>query len=163
MASLFLAHFLVADQSFWIRSRWKWPSTFLAVVLLSTAAMARLNSPLSRRAALAAAGGIMLRALPLIAALFLFFPRADGGLSWRFGLARSTGFSETLSPGNLAALVRNTAPAFRVAFQGPVPPPDQRYWRGVVLWNFDGGIWRSGARARCAPVPCRRCPLWTMP
>lgn len=145
MASLFLAHFLVATKLLDTITL-EMAVYVLAVVLLSTAAMARLNSPLSRRAALAAAGGIMLRALPLIAALFLFFPRADGGLSWRFGLARSTGFSETLSPGNLAALVRNTAPAFRVAFQGPVPPPDQRYWRGVVLWNFDGGIWRSGGQ-----------------
>src|SRR5690606_12944093 len=32
---------------------------------------------------------------------------------------------------------------FRARFQGAAPPPAQRYWRGPVLHDFDGNIWRA--------------------
>ena len=33
--------------------------------------------------------------------------------------------------------------AFRVSFEGRIPPPAQRYWRGPVLHHFDGTTWRD--------------------
>lgn len=154
MAALFLAYFLAVTKLLDTITL-EMGVYVLAVVLLSTAAMARLNSPLSRRGALAAAGGILLRALPLALALFLFFPRSEAGFSWRFGLARSTGFSETLSPGQLTSLVRDTSPAFRAAFQGPVPSPSQLYWRGVVLWDFNGRTWKGRPQGSLRTSPIR--------
>src|SRR6185436_10382200 len=32
--------------------------------------------------------------------------------------------------------------AMRLKFEGPLPPPDQRYFRGPVLTRFDGKTWR---------------------
>ncbi|MDT9081495.1 transglutaminaseTgpA domain-containing protein, partial [Escherichia coli] len=31
----------------------------------------------------------------------------------------------------------------RLRFDGAVPPPDQRYFRGPVLTRFDGKTWRA--------------------
>src|SRR3989337_903978 len=55
-----------------------------------------------------------------------------------------TGLSDTMSPGNLASLAQSDAIAFRAEFQGSSPPPALRYWRGPVLWNFDGRTWTLG-------------------
>ncbi|MFU8833164.1 MAG: transglutaminase TgpA family protein, partial [Wenzhouxiangella sp.] len=54
-----------------------------------------------------------------------------------------TGLSETMSPGSIAELFLDDSPAFRVEFEGQPPPPAQRYWRGPVLWRFDGATWRA--------------------
>ncbi|MGZ9928055.1 DUF3488 domain-containing protein, partial [Escherichia coli] len=34
------------------------------------------------------------------------------------------------------------SPALRVQFTGKAPPPEQRYWRGPVMWDFDGRTWQ---------------------
>jgi transglutaminase-like putative cysteine protease len=51
-----------------------------------------------------------------------------------------------MSPGDLSELSLSSEPAFRVRFHGPVPPPQERYWRGPVFRQFDGYTWRR-ARA----------------
>jgi transglutaminase-like putative cysteine protease len=38
-------------------------------------------------------------------------------------------------------LLQNDDPAFRVSFDGALPPRAQLYWRGPVLWQFDGTAW----------------------
>jgi protein-glutamine gamma-glutamyltransferase len=58
--------------------------------------------------------------------------------------AGMTGLSDTMSPGNLASLAQSDAIAFRAEFQGSSPPSGLRYWRGPVLWNFDGRTWTLG-------------------
>ena len=45
-----------------------------------------------------------------------------------------------------AQLSLSDAIAFRVLFKGPAPQPRQLYWRGPVLWDFDGRTWRTGPR-----------------
>lgn len=154
MAALLMAQFLVVTKVLDTISL-EMAAYVLLMILASTMAMARLNAPLGRRAALAEAGRLMLLGLPLAAALFLFFPRTGVDLAWRFGLARSTGFSEDLSPGELTSLINNESPAFRVAFKGPEPPPGERYWRGIVLWNFDGRTWRRGGVSSIRTSPVR--------
>jgi len=107
------------------------------------------------------AGGIAARALgsalPLAALLFLFFPRLSGSL-WvlpRTDVA-ATGLADTLSPGSITELVASGEPAFRVWFDGAIPPSEQRYWRGPVLHDFDGTTW-SGRPSRLRP-PARLAP-----
>jgi transglutaminase-like putative cysteine protease len=78
--------------------------------------------------------------------LFLLFPRVQGPL---WGLPRDafsgvTGLSDTMSPGTLSQLTLSDAVAFRVQFQGEMPKPNQLYWRGPVLWYFDGASWHMG-------------------
>jgi transglutaminase-like putative cysteine protease len=82
-------------------------------------------------------------AAPLAAAAFVLFPRVDGPL-WGMpddGRSARTGLSDTMSPGQMANLAQSADTAFRVRFDGPVPPQPQLYWRGPVLANYDGQTW----------------------
>jgi transglutaminase-like putative cysteine protease len=91
-------------------------------------------------------GTLLLQGLPLMAALFLLFPRIQGPM---FGLPQTTaagvtGLSETMSPGSLSALGLSDEVAFRVQFHSPAPKAQHLYWRGPVLWDFDGRTWTIG-------------------
>ncbi len=119
----------------------------VALTLLTTAAMVRLQHPgrIDGWQGLRFAGGLIAKALPLMLIVYLFFPRLQGGL-WAFtaDTAGATGFSDVLRPGSINQLVENDAVAFRVRFDGAVPPPEQRYWRGLTLATTDGKVWRRG-------------------
>jgi transglutaminase-like putative cysteine protease len=84
--------------------------------------------------------------VPLAVLLFLFFPRLPGGF---WSLPREdqaiTGLGDELSPGSISQLSESDEVALRVRFDGPLPPPEARYWRGPVLHNFDGYTWRRFA------------------
>jgi transglutaminase-like putative cysteine protease len=97
-------------------------------------------APATRRSAV-----LMLQGLPIAALLFVFFPRLAGplwGLPADFGA--QSGLSDSMSPGQISELSLSDAVAFRVDFDGPVPPPSTRYWRGPVFSRFDGRTWRPG-------------------
>jgi protein-glutamine gamma-glutamyltransferase len=81
-------------------------------------------------------------ALPLALLLFALFPRLAGSF-WALGAtgAAQTGLSDTMSPGSISELGNSVDPVFRVWFTGPLPPPQDRYWRGPVLHDFDGYTW----------------------
>ena len=74
-----------------------------------------------------------------------------GGLPEDSG-AGVTGFSDHMSPGQVAELSTSTAVAFRVEFDGDPPPTDLQYWRGLVLWDFDGYTWRPGPHVARQPM-----------
>lgn len=87
---------------------------------------------------------LMLLALPFALVLFTLFPRLASPL-WGMpedALDGKTGLSDEMSPGNIASLFADDSPAFRVSFDGPPPPRSERYWRGPVLWRFDGRTWK---------------------
>ncbi len=92
-------------------------------------------------------GRVLLQALPLMALLFLLFPRVPGPL---WGLpARSdalSGLDEEMSPGTITRLSLSDEIAFTARFSGAAPAPDDLYWRGPVLHQFDGRTWRRGWR-----------------
>ncbi len=46
------------------------------------------------------------------------------------------------SPGDINHLALSDEVAFRVRYAAAVPPPQERYWRGPVLDEFDGHTWR---------------------
>lgn len=82
--------------------------------------------------------------LPLALAAFWLFPRLASplwGLPER-AMARP-GLSDSMSPGGWLDLMIDDTPAARVQFFGAVPRPDQMYWRGPVLWDFDGQTWHQ--------------------
>ena len=81
-------------------------------------------------------------ALPLALLLFALFPRLSGSF-WSLGNDSSaqTGLSDTMSPGSISELGNSVDPVFRVWFAGALPPPQERYWRGPVLHDFDGYTW----------------------
>ena len=88
---------------------------------------------------------ILAIALPFAVVLFLFFPRIEP----LWGLPRAngeavTGLPEAMSLGDITELVRSDAVAFRVRFDtAQVPARHLLYWRGPVLWHFDGEKWRQ--------------------
>lgn len=84
---------------------------------------------------------ILLHALPIMLVLFVVIPRL--GPLWAIPNQQiaKTGFSDSLSPGDLGKLAQDKSPAFRVEFATPAPPASQLYWRGLVLDNFDGRKW----------------------
>lgn len=87
-------------------------------------------------------GAMLLKALPLALVLFLFFPRIAGHF-WGApsGERAVTGLSEEMSPGDFSELSISDTVAFRVRFDGPLPPHRSRYWRGPVMTEFDGFTW----------------------
>ncbi len=86
---------------------------------------------------------ILLHAVPVMLVLFLVIPRL--GPLWAIPnqQAAKTGFSDSLSPGDLGKLALNQSPAFRVSFTAERPAPNQLYWRGLVLDAFDGRTWTT--------------------
>jgi transglutaminase-like putative cysteine protease len=75
--------------------------------------------------------------------MWVFFPRIATPF-WAVPIDTSraaTGISDTMSPGDITSLSLSNAVAFRVSFDGAVPPPRDRYWRGLVLTRFNGRTW----------------------
>ena len=80
---------------------------------------------------------------PIMVVLFLVMPRV--GQLWHMpsqSKIGNTGFSTSMAPGTFSKLIQSDRVAFRVTFEDEsIPPPDQRYWRGLVLDRFDGEKW----------------------
>jgi transglutaminase-like putative cysteine protease len=106
------------------------------------------STDLGTREAVALAGRTLLYAMPLAILLFLFFPRLPGHF-WAVtsGDDAVTGLSDTMTPGSITRLTTSYDIAFRVHFDGRPPPPEERYWRGIVLHDFDGATWTAGRYA----------------
>ena len=97
---------------------------------------------------------LVLMGLPCAAVLFLLFPRLDHPL-WRLPQTADTavsGLSDRMAPGSVGQLILSDELAFRVDFAGAPPPLDTLYWRGMVLWRFDGQTW-TAASMRQRPAP----------
>jgi transglutaminase-like putative cysteine protease len=96
---------------------------------------------LARKAAL-----MVVTSIPVMALLFVLFPRLDAPL-WSLNLGSSsgtTGMSDSIRMGSISDLSQSREIAFRVRFKNIVPAPTQRYWRGMVLWHYDGRNWTRG-------------------
>ncbi|CAJ0778895.1 transglutaminase TgpA family protein [Ralstonia thomasii] len=90
---------------------------------------------------------LVLMGLPCAAVLFLLFPRLDHPL-WRLPQTADTavsGLSDRMAPGSVGQLILSDELAFRVDFVGAPPPLDTLYWRGMVLWRFDGQTWTAAS------------------
>lgn len=97
---------------------------------------------------------LMLQAVPVMALLFVFFPRIEGPL-WRLPQDRASvrsGLADSMSPGSFSNMAQNDEVAFRVAFSGQSPAQTQLYWRGPVFDDYDGRTW-SQAPVSAAPPP----------
>ncbi len=154
VALVFLTWFLAITNFLYTQSI---PTAFgmLAAVAASVAALVGLAAPRrAPRANLRTALLLLGQAVPAALVLFLLFPRVQGPL---WGLPRDAysglaGLSDSMSPGSLSELTLSDAIAFRVDFNGELPPQRTLYWRGLVLWDFDGRTWRAGSPS-AAPLP----------
>ncbi len=82
-------------------------------------------------------------ALPLALLLWLLVPRLAQPLWGKPDVAEDarTGLGDEMSPGKMTELLIDDSIAMRVRFETSVPPANQLYWRGPVLWRFDGETW----------------------
>ena len=155
----FLGFFLVLTQCLYSQSLFTALAMAISTWGLLTAqvlsSMPVGKPPLKRAAAIAARSALL--GLPLMAALFLLFPRI--GPLW--GLPQDamgrTGLSGTLRLGALAHVANDDSIAFRIRFDGAPPPGSALYFRGPVLSRFDGNEWTSppsvvGPRAELLPA-----------
>ena len=146
-----LACLLIVTPFFYGQSLFAAALAVPALVLMGGAlqALARPDGlppqPGGWRAPLAVTFRMFAQGIPLALTLFLLFPRIAGPL-WGVPAdqSASSGLSDHMAPGVISELSLSDAVAFRVDFEGPVPPAWLRYWRGPVLSNFDGREWTMG-------------------
>ena len=146
---LCLAGFLLLTQYFYSQSILSALITLPAVLALGNAlAVIRdsSNAPPTRKN-IKMVGKLLLQGAPLALLLFVVFPRLPGPL-WSLpdDASAKTGLSDSMAPGTIGNLSRSDDVAFRVEFDGPPPAPEQRYWRGPVMAEFDGQRWTLGQR-----------------
>ena len=99
-----------------------------------------VGQPSLRQAGRLAARTALLGA-PIMALLFMLFPRI--GPLWgvpQDGQAR-TGLSNSMRMGSVAEVAQDDSVAMRLRFEGQPPPPRAMYFRGPVLTRFDGVEW----------------------
>lgn len=107
------------------------------------AALGRWNGPgpESGLGAVGRAARLGLQAAPLMVVLFVVFPRPDGPL-WQLPVqAAQTGLADEITAGEYSSLAQSRDVAFRAEFGGPLPGPEERYWRGPVYERYDGVRW----------------------
>ena len=148
---VYLACFIIITNFFYSQSI---PTALymLATLLVIVTTWVHLNAPavaLRPRSRIAAT--LLLQAIPLTLVLFILFPRVQGPL---WGLPQdafaSSGLDDKMAPGSLSRLILSDEVAFRVSYAGKPPRREQMYWRGPVLWHFDGLTWTPGKAASAA-------------
>lgn len=133
----------------------------LAAVLCALVALQRLadvesgSLPVrpSSLSTLAMVGKLVAIGLPLALSAFWLFPRLGSPL-WGVperALSRP-GLSDDMTPGGWLDMMADDTPALRVEFFGPRPAPQDLYWRGPVLWDFDGRRWTKPRWAQYEPA-----------
>ena len=155
LAIVLLAYFLTLTQFFENQSI-PVAATMFGTLLVATAALASLvDARANPVRLLRLSGTLLLQALPFLLILFVLFPRISGPL-WGLpsdAYSSLTGLSEDMSPGAINNLIQSDAIAFRVKFDGPVPPREALYWRGPVLSRLEGRTWRPGTKTIVRDAP----------
>jgi len=141
---LCLASFLLLTQYFYSQSILSALVTLPAVIALGNAlAVIRdADNASCTKNNVRMVAKLLVQGTPLAILLFVVFPRMPGPL-WSLpeDATAKTGLSDFMSPGSIGSLSRSDEVAFRVEFNGPPPPANQRYWRGPVMDDFDGRRW----------------------
>ncbi len=94
-------------------------------------------------------GRMLLKAIPIMLLLFVFFPRVSGPF-WGVPIAGTeaiTGLSDEMAPGRISKLSQSDAVAFRVRFSDDTPAATELYWRGPVLSHYERGVWKAAEPA----------------
>ena len=143
---LFLSIFLVMSALLREQYLWSLPYMALSILVIMTAWL-RMSAGESQttRQSFATGARLLAYAAPLAIVMWVFFPRiATPFWAVPIDTSRATsGLSDTMSPGDISNLSMSNEVAFRVSFDGDIPAPRDRYWRGLVLTSFNGRTWTS--------------------
>jgi len=147
----FLSFFTMLTNFFFSQSLLTAASMVVGLLGLLTA-LVNAHKPVGKpplRESARTAGTMVLLGAPIVAALFIFFPR----LAPLWGTPSDTstgrtGLSSTMQVGNVAQLALDETVALRVRFANNVVPPQQQlYFRGPVLGHFNGLEWKAMSSA----------------
>ena len=138
----------LATVNFLFRQDILWALVNFSAIALLLVGLQNLNAPdlpAAARKGWKRLGLLVVKTLPVVVLLFVFFPRMAPlwSVPMVSGQARS-GLSDTMRPGDISNLAQNSDRAFRVAFGDEPPAFRDRYWRGLVLDYLDGETWRIG-------------------
>jgi transglutaminase-like putative cysteine protease len=155
----FLGFFVMLTNFFYSQSLATAAAMLLALLGLLTA-LVNAHRPVGRpslRESAWTAAKLSLAGVPVMVALFVFFPRFAPlwGIPTDAMLGRS-GLSSSMEVGAVAKLALDDGIALRVRFDGQPPPQSQLYFRGPVLTRFDGRRWTAAdgdARFGATPAP----------
>ncbi|OOZ40763.1 hypothetical protein BOW53_06495 [Solemya pervernicosa gill symbiont] len=151
-----LAYFLVITNFLFTQSI---PTAIymILIVIVITSTLIAINymerDPLPIKRRLRISATLLAQAVPMMLVLFVLFPRVPGPL-WSLpkdAHSSLSGLDDSMSPGSISELIQSGGTAFRVEFIDPAPPSELRYWRGPVLWHFDGRRWSGGFSKRDLP------------
>jgi transglutaminase-like putative cysteine protease len=150
----FLSFFTMLTNFFFSQSLLTAAAMLIALLGLLTA-LVNTHMPVGKPPLLQAAktaGWMTLLGAPVMAVLFMLFPRMAP--LWGVpsdAMAGRSGLSANMKVGAIATLALDSSIAMRLRFKGAVPPQSDLYFRGPVLSSFDGREWRvlrSGFPAR---------------
>lgn len=148
--------FIVAASQFLYEQSILMAAYILLVCCVLLATLVYINSSKAQTlAAVKTAVIITVQALPIAVALFVLFPRLEAPKWMLFNDSHraETGLSDSMEPGSISDLGESFELVFRVKFAGPIPPPQQRYWRGPVLSYTDGKRWTQATLQKPSRKP----------
>ena len=141
----FLSFFTMLTNFFFSQSLLTAAAMLIALLGLLTA-LVNTHMPVGKPPLLLAAktaGWMALLGAPVMAILFVLFPRMAP--LWGVpgdAMSGRSGLSNSMQIGNIASLALDESIAMRVRFSGTVPLQTDLYFRGPVLSTFDGRAWR---------------------
>ena len=141
----FLSFFTMLTNFFFSQSLLVAAAMLIALLGLLTA-LVNTHMPVGKPPLLQAAktaGWMALLGAPVMAVLFLLFPRMAP--LWGVpgdAMSGRSGLSANMQIGNIAKLALDESIAMRVRFSGAPPQQSDLYFRGPVLSTFDGREWR---------------------
>jgi len=141
---LFISIFLIMSSL--LREQYLWSLPYLMTgVLFTMTAWLRMSDArrISVGRSLQTGARLMAYSIPLMITMWVFFPRLAAPF-WAVPIDTSSatsGLSDNMSPGDISSLSLSNAVAFRVDFEDEIPPQHELYWRGLVLYRFNGRTW----------------------
>ncbi len=142
---LFLGYFICITEFLFSQDLLIVLYVFAVNITLVTTALIALHQPGQHqftRSGLRQAATMLLQAFPLMLVLFFLFPRI--GPLWTVPIKThvgKTGISDEMKPGDISQLSQSDEVAFRVRFEGEIPPRNELYWRGLVFSKVEDGTW----------------------
>ena len=142
----FLGFFTMLTNFFFSQSLLTAAAMLVALLGLLTA-LVNSHMPAGRpplREAARTAAFMALLGAPIMAVLFMLFPRIAP--LWGIpgdAMSGRSGLSANMQVGTIASLALDDSIAFRVRFDGPVPAQSALYFRGPVLSSLNGREWTA--------------------
>ncbi len=144
MLVISIAYFAVASTFIFSQSAITFLLSLIPLTLLTTT-LIQISLPQTATSiiSLKLAIKMLLQSVPLMLVLFVLFPRLPGPI---WGITKDTysgmtGLNDSIELGDVSNLIQNSSVAFRVQFDGAIPPRNMLYWRGPVLSRQQNNKW----------------------